>query len=227
VTVNPEAWLAVTAQLGADDDDASPADDEEATGRRPPSVESAADHLLRARAARRDEAALGAIYARHAPAVQRFLRDLVGCPVTAADATQETFVRAFRRLDTLRDQDRLAPWLFGIARNVSLEVRRARRVRARYVVAGDAKLDDIGAASPALTPESELLGREAAEVIARALARLSDERRALLLLRLDHGLAYEEIAAAMSMSLAKVKVEIHRARRILRDELERYEGGQA
>jgi RNA polymerase sigma-70 factor, ECF subfamily len=213
VTVNPETWLAVTAEVGVDErDDARPA--------APPRDE----RLLRAGARCRDEAALGAIYARHAPAVQRFLRDLIGCPAAAADATQETFVRAFRRLDTLRDRDRLAPWLFGIARNVSLEVRRARRIRERIVVAADERVEAV---SLGATPESELLGREAAEVIARALARLSEERRALLLLRLDHGLAYEEIAAAMGLSLAKVKVEIHRARRILRQELEVYEGGQS
>jgi RNA polymerase sigma-70 factor, ECF subfamily len=213
VTVNPEAWLAVTADHGPAEDDARPA------------VEPREDELLRARVRRRDDAALGAIYARHAPAVQRFLRDLIGCPAAAADATQETFVRAFRRLDSLRDQDRLAPWLFGIARNVSLEARRARRVRARVIATSDDKLEAISAASHAVTPESELLGREAAEIIGRALERLSEDRRALLLLRLDHGLAYEEIAAAMGFSLAKVKVEIHRARLVLREELEGYEGG--
>jgi RNA polymerase sigma-70 factor, ECF subfamily len=211
VTVNPDAWLAVPVELDVDQDDARPA------------IEPRDEAALRARALRRDDAALGAIYARHAPAVQRFLRDLIGCPVAAADATQETFVRAFRRLDTLRDRERLAPWLFGIARNVSLEVRRARRVRARVLTAADDELDR--AAHDALTPESELLGREAARLIARALERLSEERRALLLLRLDHGLSYEEIAAAMGFSLAKVKVEIHRARQVLRDELADYEGG--
>ena len=58
-------------------------------------------------------------------------------------------------------------------------------------------------------------------------ARTDQERRAILLLRLDHGLAYEEIAAALGLSLAKVKVEIHRGRQILRDELEGYEGGRS
>jgi RNA polymerase sigma-70 factor (ECF subfamily) len=64
-------------------------------------------------------------------------------------------------------------------------------------------------------------------VIHRALGRLSEERRAMLLLRLDHGLAYEEIASLMGFSLAKVKVEIHRARQILREELEAYRGGRS
>jgi RNA polymerase sigma-70 factor (ECF subfamily) len=206
VTLNPDAWLAVPARLGAEDEDA------------PRLADAArAEAVVRARALRRDEAALGAIYTQHAPAVLRFLRDLLGCPAAAADATQETFVRAFRRLDTLRDHERLAPWLFGIARNVSLEARKARRVRARVLTGDGDAANDVGHAR---TPEAELLGREAARTVERTLARLSEERRAMLLMRLDHGLAYEEIAAAMGFSLAKVKVEIHRARQVLRAALE-------
>lgn len=214
MALNPDAWLSVPAQIAADEDEP-----------RPDGAAARAEQSIRARALRRDEAALAAIYAQHAPAVLRFQRDLLGCPATAADATQETFVRAFRRLDSLRDHERLAPWLFGIARNVSLEQRRARRVRARVL----APADDDGVARDAAhgrTPEAELLGREAARVIERALARLSEDRRAMLLMRLDHGLAYEEIAEAMGFSLAKVKVEIHRARQLLREELETYQGGR-
>jgi RNA polymerase sigma-70 factor (ECF subfamily) len=195
---DPHAWLSVPAQLAAD-----PA--------RP-----------RAEPRARDEAALAALYAAHAPAVQRFLRDLLGCPAAADDATQETFVRAFRRLDTLRERDRVAPWLFGIARNVSLEHRRARRVRDRVHAPADGPGADVGHTR---TPEAELLGQEAAEVVERALATLSDDRRAMLLLRVDHGLAYEEIAELMGFSLAKVKVEIHRARDVLRAALRGYDGG--
>jgi RNA polymerase sigma-70 factor (ECF subfamily) len=213
VTWNPDAWLSVPAQLAEDDDAPRPRD--------------AAEGAIRARAVRRDEAALAAIYAAHAPSVLRFLRDLLGCSQSAADATQETFVRAYRRLDTLRDADRILPWLFGIARHVSLEVRRARRVRARvHAPANDdgGREHDVGHSA---TPEAELLGREAARVIERALSTLSEERRAMLLMRLDHGLSYEEIAVAMGCSLAKAKVEVHRARQVLRAELEGYEGGRS
>src|SRR5438132_364577 len=79
----------------------------------------AADGEIMARARAQDRLALHALYARHAGAIGRFLRDLLGNPAAAADATQETFVRAFRRIPTLRDDARLLPWLFGIARNVA------------------------------------------------------------------------------------------------------------
>ena len=211
----PDAWLVAPAQLAGDDDAPRPAPDP-----------------LVARALCRDEAALAALYAAHAPAILRFLADLLGDHAAAADATQETFVRAFRRLSTLRDAERMRSWLFGIARNVSLEHRKARRRRARVLVLDEPRAshesadDDPARGGPdGRTPEAALLGREAAFVIESALGRLSEDRRAMLLLRLDHGLAYEEIAGLMGFTLAKVKVEIHRARQVLRAELEAYRGG--
>jgi RNA polymerase sigma-70 factor (ECF subfamily) len=58
-----------------------------------------------------------------------------------------------------------------------------------------------------------------------ALAGLSEERRAMLLLRLDHDFSYEQIAELMGFSLPKVKVEIHRARIVLREAIEQYQRG--
>jgi RNA polymerase sigma-70 factor (ECF subfamily) len=165
---------------------------------------------------------LAALYAAHAAAIQRFLRDLLGDATLAADATQETFARAFRRLDTLREDQKRLPWLFGIARNVSLEHRKARRVARGRFAEGDS-LDE--APCGGRSPEALVLGREAARVVGKALEDLPEERRAALLLRFDHGLSYEEIAAALGWSVAKAKVEVFRAREVLRGVLGRYEGG--
>jgi RNA polymerase sigma-70 factor (ECF subfamily) len=162
-------------------------------------------------------AAIAALYAAHGARIHRFLRDLIGDPSLAADATQETFLRAFRQRDAYDAARAAAPWLFGIARNVSLEVRRARTRRDRVMVTSDADAPAHG------SPESDLLGREAVRIVGAALDRLSDDRRAMLLLRLDHGLAYEDIASLMGFSLAKVKIEIFRAREILRATLAEYE----
>ena len=165
-----------------------------------------------------DRARLTALYAEHGAGIYRFLRDLLGDASLAADATQETLIRAFRQLATFRDGERVRPWLFGIARNVSLELRRANHRAARYVVS----CEDADAAGEG-SPESEALGREALRIVGSALARLPEERRAMLLLRLDHGMPYEDIARAMGCSLSKVKVEIWRAREVLRKAMAEYE----
>jgi RNA polymerase sigma-70 factor (ECF subfamily) len=169
--------------------------------------------------------ALVAAYAQLAPRIHRFLADLLGDLALASDATQETFVRAFRRVDHLPPGTRMVPWVFGVARNVSLELRRARGRVRRVVIDGDAPTDAM--ADPAVrSPEAVLLDREALVVVERALAKLPEERKAALLLRLDHGLSYEDIAGAMGWSLAKVKIEIFRAREVLRATLEEYQGGE-
>jgi RNA polymerase sigma-70 factor (ECF subfamily) len=64
-------------------------------------------------------------------------------------------------------------------------------------------------------------------MLAAALGELGEERRAALLLRIDHGLGYDEIAAQLGWPPAKVKNEIHRARLELRAVLGKYIGGKA
>lgn len=174
--------------------------------------------LERARAG--DRGAFRSIVDRYGPAVRRYLQDALGDVAAADEATQETFVRAHGRLGTLRNSARLRAWLFGIAHRVFLE-----QCRARKSARGHADVAELEPIDIAPSPELELLGREADAVLGAALARLGEERRSALLLRLDHDLSYESIAEEMEWPLAKVKNEIHRARLQLRAYLARYIGG--
>jgi RNA polymerase sigma-70 factor (ECF subfamily) len=102
--------------------------------------------------------------------------------------------------------------VFGIARRVALELRKARRRAPRWITEDGAPPAAV-ADHRARNPEADLLDREALQVVERALARLPEDRRAVLLLRLDHELSYDAIAQAMDWSLAKVKVPVLRAGR--------------
>lgn len=163
------------------------------------------------RARRRDESAFREIFRQHAPRVWRLLRDLLGTRAAADDATQETFVRAHAALLDGAPIERLAPWLFGVARNVSREHLRAR---SRLVAMADPVDREVPAC--AADPEAILAGRETGEALASALSVLSHDRRAALLLRTDHELGYDEIAEILGWTLPRVKNEIHRARLQLR-----------
>jgi len=173
-------------------------------------------HLL-VRARGGDAAAFRTLFERHAPAVWRFSRDLFQDEAAADEATQETFVRAHGKLASLRDDTRFASWLLGIARHVHLESLRGRT--AHLDVASEENESLLEAALPSPTPEALLLDRELEGLLAEALGSLREERRSALLLRIDHGLAYEDIAQVMGWSLPKVKNEIHRARLQLRERL--------
>jgi RNA polymerase sigma-70 factor, ECF subfamily len=162
------------------------------------------------------------IFDRHAPAVRRFCGDLLRDATAADEATQETFVRAHARIRTLAAGERLTGWLFGIARRVALE--QMRKTRRAPEALPDDEPQEVDRAPD---PESALLSREADGILDGALGALAAERRAALLLRLDHGLGYGEIAEAMGWTLQKVKNEIHRARLQLRSRLAAYLEGCA
>ena len=176
------------------------------------------DEELLSRARAGDPEAFRVIFDREAPGVRRFLGDLLRDEAGADEGTQETFVRAHRRLGTLEQTGKLQGWLFGIARMVFLEqIRRKRREGPMTEPAEDFSRTDCGP-----SPEAMLLSLESDRMLDGALADLDDERRSALLMRIDHGLGYGEIAEAMGWSLQKVKNEIHRARLQLRARLAGY-----
>jgi RNA polymerase sigma-70 factor, ECF subfamily len=180
------------------------------------------DGALVVKAAAGDALAFRRLYDRHAPRLYRFLCDLMRNASAAEEALQETFVRAHTRLGTLREPEKLRAWLYGIARLVVMEQRRARRETSLDD-------DDSSVAEPAslATPEQALLGRETGRALSVALEELKPGRRAALLLQADHELPYDEIAEVMGWSLAKVKVEIHRARAQLRVSMSKHLGGKS
>jgi RNA polymerase sigma-70 factor (ECF subfamily) len=175
------------------------------------------------RAQRGESAAFQALFERHVVAVRRFLRDLLRDPHLADDATQEAFTRAHAQLEKLGEGDRFKPWVLGIARNVAFELRRVR-VHDELDEEDESGVPDAVIPSP--NPETALLDQELERHFTSALGLLSEKRRAALLMRLDHGLSYEDIAAAFGWSIPTVKNEIHRARLTLRAALVPHLGGR-
>ncbi len=155
--------------------------------------------------------AFASLFALHRVAVKRFLVDLLVDRELAQDALQETFVRAQVALLRLGDRHRFRAWIFGVARNVAFECRREWKFET---FDGDGALPDAIIPSP--DPETVALGKEVDRHFTAALAQLAPHRRAALLMRVDHGLTYDEISVATGWTLQTVKNEIHRARLALR-----------
>jgi RNA polymerase sigma-70 factor, ECF subfamily len=172
------------------------------------------------RAREGEEEAFHLLYVRHAPRVRRFLGGLLRDPAAADDALQETFARAHRKLRALRDAGRVRPWLLGMARIVALD-ELGRDRRAPLAEAAEPNDEEV---DPSDTPEEMLLSTEAESILRQQLDQLAPERRAALLLRIDHDLDYPEIAEAMGWPLQKVKNEIHRGRLKIRAALLAYLG---
>jgi RNA polymerase sigma-70 factor (ECF subfamily) len=141
------------------------------------------------------------LYRSHFADVRRFALYLTGDFAEADDIASETFVRAWAADAPLKARS-LRAYLLSIARNLH---RRGRRRAALQPEAPDEP--------PGL--ERELAGRsELAAMLAR-LQRLAEVDRSALLMRAFHDLPYEEIAAALGISVASAKVKVHRARNLL------------
>jgi RNA polymerase sigma-70 factor (ECF subfamily) len=145
------------------------------------------------------------LYTRYAADVHRFALFLSSDRSLADDITSETFLRAWSAAAPIREAT-VKAYLFTIARNVYLaEVRR----RARIEPLGE------GLATDAPSPEARMTTRTRLEAALRALRALPEIDRSALLMRVQHRMPYDEIAATLRVSVSAAKVKVHRARQKL------------
>ncbi|MHC4600720.1 MAG: RNA polymerase sigma factor [Planctomycetota bacterium] len=139
---------------------------------------------------------------------------LVGDFHAAQDATQETFLRAFKGLGSLRDPAKFGKWLIGIAYKVSLN--HHRKAKKAAVVFHPGYPDNV-AFLVKEGPDETFKDR-----VIRAANSLDDEARSLLALKYLEGLSYAEIGEIMGVEPKTVKSRLFTARRQLREKLGSY-----
>ena len=151
----------------------------------------------------------------HSARVYRLAYRLTGNRYDAEDLTQEVFIRVFRSLSTFRPGT-FEGWLHRITTNLFLDQAR-RRQRIRF----DALPDDVGDKLPGLlpAPDTSLSNDMFDPDIEAALASLSPEFRAAVVLCDIEGLSYDEIAAVLGVKIGTVRSRIHRGRSMLRNAL--------
>ncbi len=145
----------------------------------------------------------------------------------ASDCVQEAFFSAFRNLTTFRGGS-VKSWLNRICVNAAMDIQRARK---RRPVQPYPELDDDTWQPPAgieADPERIALGSERTRVLGAALAEITDDQRAAIVLYDIEGYDYAEIAEMTGVSLGTVKSRIHRGRLALRalldDRMELFRG---
>jgi len=131
----------------------------------------------------------------------------------AEELTQDSFVRAWQKLDSFRGDSAFASWLHPLAVNVALSERRSRRRRNQMILATD---DLTAFEAPAELPAPAPV---AALDLERALAGLPDGARAIFVLHDIEGLKHEEIAERTGVAVGTSKAQLHRARKLLREAL--------
>jgi RNA polymerase sigma-70 factor, ECF subfamily len=126
---------------------------------------------------------------------------------TAEELTQDTFLKAFRYLNTFKGESSMKTWLFKIARNTYLNhIRKMRNMREEDIT----DLEVISQDDSFSQSDERLL-------IRKILHNLSEEERSLVLLRDLNGFSYSEISSIMGYTEGQVKIGLHRARKKFRE----------
>jgi len=167
------------------------------------------------------------IFRRYSPMVFNLTFRILGDREEALDVSQEVFFAIYRKLQRFRGESSLKTWIYRIAINrASNRCRWWNRLRRRGTVSLDDHLskDDSRTISDALasagsTPEEDLLRRERHDEIERLLRCLPVQQRVAVIMRDVQGLAYEEIADLLRLSLGTVKSRISRGREELKRRL--------
>ena len=183
---------------------------------------SEADLVDRARG--RDEVALREIMQANNRRLYRLARGILRSDSEAEDVVQETYVRAFTHLDGFRGESGLSTWLSRIAINEALgRVRSAKP----HVELGAVPEEALEAQiikfplSPAADPERTMAQREIQRVVERAIDELPDVFRMVFVARIMEGMNIEETADLLGVKPETVKTRLHRARTMLRENVEK------
>ncbi|HUB81838.1 MAG TPA: sigma-70 family RNA polymerase sigma factor [Bryobacteraceae bacterium] len=158
----------------------------------------------------------------------------------AEEVAQETLLKVFESIDQLRDPNRLRSWVFRIAKNECFMKRRKSIFAPKAELSLDdlkpARLGDgeggrIDIADWSSLPDDLLLDAELRDAMAKAIQRLPETYRSVVLLRDVEELSTEETAEILEIGTDAVKTRLHRGRLALRQHLDRYlrsrKGGQA
>ena len=150
------------------------------------------------------------LYHKYAATIFRFAWGLCGDRSRAEDLVSETFVRLLTRSTRIETRTALA-YLLSITRNAYLSGLRRRCREVPLTEDYPCRSED---------PDQRLDDNMRLETIARVLNDIPESERSALLLRVDHELSYEDVAAALGTTVGAARVRVHRARLRLLDALE-------
>lgn len=163
-----------------------------------------------------DKKAFDLLILKYQRKVMRIIAQRVRNPAEIEDIAQETFIKAYRAIDSFKGESAFYTWLYRIAVNCThsyLEKHVKRNLLAQEKITLD---EGTFALSPSLielqTPESHLVNHEIVQTIQQALSELPEDLRRALELRELEGLSYEQIAEQMQTPVGTVRSRIFRAR---------------
>jgi RNA polymerase sigma-70 factor (ECF subfamily) len=181
------------------------------------------DQLLVERAQHGEKAAFELLVSKYQRKLVRLLSRFIRDPTEVEDVAQEAFIKAYRALPSFRGDSAFYTWLYRIGINTAKNYlvamgRRAPTVSETESPDGDSP-EESGQVPDYNTPENELMSRQIAETVNKAVEELPEELRTAITLRELEGLSYEEIASIMNCPIGTVRSRIFRAREAIAERL--------
>jgi RNA polymerase sigma-70 factor (ECF subfamily) len=177
---------------------------------------------------REDPEALPELVRRYEPRLLAFIRRLIGDAVEAEDVFQDTFVRVMRAADRYEPRAAFSTWIFTIARNLCID--RLKKKSGLKTMPLEYAQEKAGGAARTVPRRDEAAGgppnpleaadtAEQVELLRAAITRLPETKREALVLRVQQGLPYSEIAEITGAPVGTIKYRVHEAIRLVAEEL--------
>lgn len=183
------------------------------------------DSLLIERVQRGDRGSLNELVLKYQDRAYQYAYRLTRNPEEAADTVADAFVRVNNAIKNFKGQSSFSTWLYRIITNCYLD--RKKKEKNRLTVSLDAPInqgeDEVSREieDPGRTPDEDVIRLEREAVLQRALAKLPEFQKAMIVMYHAEQLSYEEIAEALDLPLGTVKSRLNRARLSLRELLEK------
>ena len=179
--------------------------------------------LAVARAHRGEPDVLSDIMRQHNRRMFRIARSILRNDAEAEDIVQDAFVKAFTELKTLRDPGSAAAWLAKITANLAISRVRQLKRRSKVVLAdGESEDRSCDVETDQHTPERNTAMGDVRRLLENAIDRLPDGFREVFMLRVVEHMSVEETAATLGVLAQTVKSRLHRAKAMLRVDLEEH-----
>jgi RNA polymerase sigma-70 factor (ECF subfamily) len=186
---------------------------------------SADDQSLIAECLQGNTAAFGELVRRYQDRLYHSVYRLVDNAEDAQDVVQDAFLNAYQSLDGFKGGSRFFTWLYRIAVNTAISLKRKRRIVVRMETGSNGESIDPADPSEESRPGHALEQAELERRVHEALSRLSPEHRAVLVMKDMEGQKYEAMAEILQVPIGTIRSRLHRARLELREVLEKSEQG--
>lgn len=181
------------------------------------------DQQLVERAQHGDKHAFGLLVAKYQRKLGRLLSRFIRNPSEVEDVVQEAFIKAYRALPSFRGESAFYTWLYRIGINAAKNYLMSEGRRPPTTTEFDSEeaegFEDAEQLRNINTPENELMSKQVAETVNKAMDSLPEELKTAITLREIEGLSYEEIATMMNCPIGTVRSRIFRARETIAEKL--------